>query len=183
MEFPLPQGRVRSWRIDDATALAEVANNRNVWLKMRNVFPHPYTIEHAESYLGQAVGRAPETSFCIEVDGQVGGGIGLHFATDVHCHTVEIGYWLGEPFWRRGIMPHAVRKIVAYGFAALPIERVEAYVFGNNPASARVLEKCGFSFEGRMRRHVFKDGEFLDSLIYAMLRNEAAPPEGPSAAG
>jgi RimJ/RimL family protein N-acetyltransferase len=181
MHFPLPQGCLRSWRIEDAAGLAEAANNRNIWLKLRDVFPHPYTIENAEAYLGRTVGREPETSFCIEIDGRVGGGIGLDFAADVHRHTVEIGYWIAEPFWGRGTMSHAVRAIVGYGFEALPIERVEAYVFANNPASARVLEKCGFSFKGRMRRNVFKDGQFVDALIYSILRDEAARSRGDSA--
>jgi RimJ/RimL family protein N-acetyltransferase len=173
MEFPLSHGRLRSWRIDDAADLATAANHRNVWLTLRDIFPHPYTVEHAEAYLRRTVGAEPELSFCIELDGQAAGGIGLDYATDVHRHTVELGYWIAPPFWGRGVMSEAVRAIVAYGFASQPIERVEAYVFANNPASGRVLEKGGFGFEGRLRRNVFKDGEFLDSLVYSILREEA----------
>ena len=172
MEFKLPHGSLRSWRMEDAAPLAEVANNRNVWLKLRDIFAHPYTLADAEAYLGRTVGATPELSFCIELDGRVAGGIGLHFAHDVHRLTVELGYWLGEPFWGGGIMSHAVCAMVGYGFQTLPIERIEAYVYANNPASLRVLEKCGFSFEGRLRRNVFKDGQLLDSLVYSRLRGE-----------
>jgi RimJ/RimL family protein N-acetyltransferase len=181
MEFPLPQGSLRSWRLEDAAGLAEVANNRNVWLTLRDIFPHPYHLADAETYLGRTVGSEPELSFCLELDGRPAGGIGFHFAGDVHHLTVELGYWLAEPFWGRGIMSHAVRAMVGYGFDALPIERIEAYVFANNPASARVLEKCGFSFEGRLRRNVIKDGQVLDSLVYSILRDDAATSTNQSA--
>jgi RimJ/RimL family protein N-acetyltransferase len=89
---------------------------------------------------------------------------------DVHRFTAEIGYWVGEPFWGRGIATVAVERATAYGFAALSLERIEAPVFDGNLASARVLEKAGYSFEGRLRRSVFKDGRLLDSYLYARVR-------------
>jgi RimJ/RimL family protein N-acetyltransferase len=85
--------------------------------------------------------------------------------------TAELGYWLGEAYWRRGITTAAVRAVVQHGFDMLPLHRVEAYVYATNPASARVLEKAGFAFEGRLRRSVVKAGQVLDSLLYARLRD------------
>lgn len=175
MRISLTVGVLRSWRIDDAAALVEAANNRNVSMNLRDMFPHPYTRADAEGYLAvAAVGEQAERRFCIEVDGRAVGGIGLHPQADVNRLTAELGYWLAEPFWGRGIMSGAVPAMVAHGFKTLPLERIEAFVFANNPASARVLEKCGFTLEGRMRRNVIKDGQVLDSLVYSILREEIA---------
>jgi RimJ/RimL family protein N-acetyltransferase len=105
--------------------------------------------------------------FCIEIDGAAVGGIGVHPGEDVHRHTATAGYWLGEEFWGRGIMTEVVTAVTDFCFENFPLRRISAEVFANNPASARVLEKAGFSFEGRLRNHVLKDGELLDSLLYA----------------
>ncbi len=173
MQLPLPLGALRPWRMDDAADLIAAANNRNVSVMLRDWFPYPYTPADADAYLARAIGdEEASVRFCIEVDGRAVGGIGLHPQKDVNRLTAELGYWLAERFWGRGIMSAAVRAIVAHGFATLPLERIEAYVFANNPASARVLEKCGFTFEGRLRRNVIKDGELLDSLVYSILRGE-----------
>ena len=156
--------------MDDASALVQAANNRNVSVMLRDMFPHPYTRDDAEGYLAAAIsGESEAIRFCIEVDCSAAGGIGLHPQSDINRLTFELGYWLAEPYWGRGIMSAAVRATVAHGFETLPLERIEAYVFANNPASARVLEKCGFSFEGRLRRNVIKNGEVLDSLMFAKL--------------
>lgn len=180
MRIALARCVVRSWRFEDASALAEAANNRNVWLTLRDIMPHPYTRADAESYLKSAVGREPELSFCIEVEEQLAGGIGLHEGSDVNRCTAELGYWIAEPFWGRGIMTAAVETVVRHSFECLPLHRIEAYVFANNPASARVLEKAGFEFEGRMRKNVIKDGQVLDSLVYARLRDDQlTAPTGP----
>ena len=164
---------LRTWRIEDAPELAAAANNRNVWLRLRDRMPHPYSLADAETYVRNRSEQENEIMLCIEVDGHVAGGIGLHPGADVARIGAELGYWLAEPLWGRGIMSEAVQAIVHRGFATMPIERVEAYVFANNPASVRVLEKCGFQFEGRLRRSVIKDGQVLDSLLYAKLRGDA----------
>lgn len=172
MQLALPTGVLRSWRDDDAPALAEHANNLNVWRTLRDHMPHPYALADAEEYLRKLKHQQPELSLCIDIDGRAVGGIGLHPGEDVHRLTAELGYWLAEPFWGRGIMPAAVNAIVAHGFAVLPLVRIEAYVFVNNPASARVLEKSGFTFEGRLARNVIKEGRILDSLVYSRLRDD-----------
>ncbi len=104
---------------------------------------------------------------CIEIEGQAAGGIGLHPGEDVHRRTAELGYWLAEPYWGHGIRPKRCARSLLTGFETLPLDRIYASAYANNPASVRVLEKAGFQFEGRMRRNVIKDGVVLDSLLYA----------------
>src|SRR5512132_1031944 len=103
----------------------------------------------------------------IEIEGTAGGGIGVHPGHDVYRHTATVGYWLGEQFWGRGIMTEAVTAVTYFCFDYFPLRRISAEVFANNPASARVLEKAGFTFEGRLKNNVMKDGQVLDSLLYA----------------
>ena len=141
---------------------------------------HPYTLADAEAYLLERVVEPMRMMFCIDVGGEAIGGIGLHPGDDINRLTAELGYWIAEPFWGRGIATAAVRAIVPYGFEQQPLERIEAYAFANNPASARVLEKGGFIYEGRLRRNVIKEGEILDSLLYARLRGDAPGPSAPS---
>ena len=169
MEVRLKHCTVRSWRLDDAESLAKHANNPRVARTLRDRFPHPYTIEIAKAWLPVASSRDPVTDFAIEVDGNAVGGIGLSVGTDVSSRSAEIGYWLSEDYWGKGIMTEAVGAAADIGFATLPICRIYAHTFSNNPASGRVLEKSGFSLEGRLRKSVFKNGEFLDQLVYARI--------------
>jgi RimJ/RimL family protein N-acetyltransferase len=106
-------------------------------------------------------------SWAIVVDDAAVGGIALEPMTDVHAGTARIGYWLGEPFWGRGIMTTAVGEVSARAFSPLGYRRIETPVFASNIASMRVLEKCGYLREGVMRNSVFKDGELIDSMLYA----------------
>lgn len=163
---------VRSFTLDDAEAIVKYANNRHVWINLRDSFPHPYTIHDAKKWLKSVKKQSPETSWAIASSTEVIGGIGIHVQPDVFRQTVEIGYWLGEPFWRKGIATAAVRAVVEYAFANFNIQRVQAGVFEWNPASARVLEKSGFRLEARMRKTVVKDGHIIDQLLYVILREE-----------
>jgi ribosomal-protein-alanine N-acetyltransferase len=117
--------------------------------------------------LQKKITEQPATNFCIEIDGAAVGGIGIHVGQDVHRHTATLGYWLGEKFWGRGIVTEAVAALSDFWFENFPLRRISAEVFANNPASARVLEKAGFVFEGRLKNNVVKDGKLLDSLLYA----------------
>ena len=172
VQIELPECTIRSWQWEDAPSLAASANNRNVWLTLRDRMPHPYALADAHNYLRARLAEPTQPVFCIDRAGEAIGGIGLHLGSDVMRLTAELGYWLAEPFWGCGIMTAAVRAVVRYGFESQPIERVEAYVFSNNPASVRVVEKAQFSFEGRLRRSVIKDGQILDSLLFARLRGD-----------
>jgi len=166
-EIRLERCTIREWRMDDAPSLAKHANNRRVWLGLRDAFPHPYTIEDANRFLQGSVAGAPRKNFCIEIDGVAVGGIGLRPGEDVHRHTAEFGYWLAEEFWGKGIMTEVVPAFVDYCFKEFSLNRIYAEPFSNNPASARVLEKAGFVLEGRLRKNVVNDGKVVDSLLYA----------------
>ncbi len=167
MELKVKRCKIRDWRLDDAESLAKHANNRRVWLMLRDAFPHPYTIEDAHRFLQGSVAGAPRKNFCIEIGGAAVGGIGLRPGEDVHRHTAEFGYWLAEEFWGQGIMSEVVPAFVNYCFEEFCLKRIFAEPFANNPASTRVLEKAGFVLEGRLRKNVIKDGKILDSLLYA----------------
>ena len=148
-------------------SLAKHANNRKIWLGMRDLFPHPYTLDHANEFLGRATSKQPPTNFCIEINGAAVGGIGVQLGEDVNRHTAGLGYWLGEDFWGHGVMTEVVPFVTDYCFQNFPLQRIQAEAYANNPASIRVLEKAGFVLEGRLRKNVIKDGQVLDSLLYA----------------
>jgi RimJ/RimL family protein N-acetyltransferase len=160
---------LRQFRDDDLASLVRHANNRKVWLGVRDRFPHPYTEESGRTWIATASKEDPPTSLAIEVDGAAAGGIGLIPGGDVNRHTAELGYWLGEACWNRGIATAAVRAFIPYARETFRAERLFAEVFSNNLASMRVLEKCGFAREGVLRRHCKKDGEYLDQVVYGLL--------------
>ncbi len=162
--------RIRSWRPDDATSLARHANNRKIWLNVRDHFPHPYTLAHAETWIGREREAMPETQFALEVDGEAAGGVGVFLQQDVARRSAELGYWLGEAHWGRGIMTDVVRRFTVQAFETYDLLRIYALVFEWNPGSCRVLERSGFVLEGRLRQAVVKDGRVLDQFLYAALR-------------
>jgi [ribosomal protein S5]-alanine N-acetyltransferase len=158
---------VRDWQPTDAPAIVRYADNRRVWINLRDRFPHPYALADAEEFLAFACNRQTRTDFAIEVAGEAVGGVGLTLHDDVERVTAEIGYWLGEPYWGRGIMPAVVRAVTRHALTELGLVRVYAIPFAWNAASARVLEKAGYVLEGRMRRSAIKDGRIIDQLLYA----------------
>lgn len=159
--------QIRSFRPDDAPALARYINNRKIWLNLRDAFPHPYRLNDAVAWIRMAGRQYPEVSFAIASPDEVIGGIGLGLQTDVNYRSSEIGYWLGEPFWGRGIATAALCALTDYAFAHYDLIRLFAYVFEWNPASLRVLEKAGYAYEGRLRKSATKDGQTVDQLLYA----------------
>jgi [ribosomal protein S5]-alanine N-acetyltransferase len=158
---------LRAWQDADRPSLVRFANNRNVWRNLKDRFPHPYTERDADAWLALARMSPGRLNWAIEVDGLAVGGVGLEPMADVHLRTAHIGYWLGEPYWGRGIMSDAVQAVARLALGELGFVRLEAPVFAWNPASMRVLEKCGFAREGVMRKSVVKDGELIDSVLYA----------------
>jgi len=170
VELKLERSTLRPFRRDDEPSLVRYADNRNVSRNMRDRFPYPYTAADAREWTDRVSGQSPVANFAIVVDGAVVGGIGLEPGTDVFRRSAEIGYWLGEPFWGRGIATEAVRAVTGYAFATFDVCRLEAGVFEWNPASARVLEKAGYALEGRARLGITKDGRTGDRLLYALVR-------------
>jgi len=173
MHLKLPSALIRSWCPSDAVALQRYANNRNIWLNLRDAFPCPYTMQDARAFLSRVAQEKPETTFAIANSAEAIGGIGLQLGIDVHRKMAELGYWLGEPFWGQGIMSEAVAAFTRRAFEMFDLQRIYAEPFSTNPASARILEKAGFVCEGRMRATVFKDGKILDSFLYARVRDHA----------
>lgn len=161
---------VRDWRASDKASLVRAANNRNVWRNLTHRFPHPYTDADADSWFALVGNKTPSTHWAIEVEGAAVGGIGVELGEGVHAKSGHFGYWLGEPCWGRGIMTTAVRATSAYLLANFDVARLEAPVFEWNPASMRVLEKCGFVREGVLRRSVLKDGQLIDAVLFARIR-------------
>lgn len=170
MPLRLTKCLVRPWRLEDAASLTKHANNRNVWLRLRDKFPHPYTIADANKFLEKATTAKPITAFCLEIENEVAGGIGVRLGEDVHRHVAEVGYWLGEPFWGQGIMSEVLPAFTQFCWDNFQLRRIQAETYANNPASARVLEKSGFLCEGRLRNNVCKDGKVIDSILYAVIR-------------
>ena len=171
MEFILTSCTVRSWEWRDRDSLVRHANNRNVWINLRDRFPHPYTKDDARRWLDIVVGSKPETNFAIAVEDEAVGGVGYTIDTDVNHRSAEIGYWLGEEFWGRGIATEALIAVTEHAFSTYDLCRLYAHVFDWNPASARVLEKAGYEFEGRLRKSVTKAGQTIDQLMYAIVRD------------
>ena len=171
MYVELTVASVRSWKWSDVEAIVRHANNRNVWINLRDRFPYPYTASDARRWLESVVGFQPETNFAIAVGDEAVGGIGFSIQYDVARRSAEIGYWLGEEVWGRGIATDALLAVTDYAFANFDLCRLYANVFAWNPASARVLEKAGYSFEGRLIRSVTKDGQTIDQLMYAIIRD------------
>lgn len=161
---------VRSYRPADAASLAKHGNNRRIWENLRDRFPHPYTATQAAEYIERILAGADETGFAIEVDGEAVGGISLHPGTDIERIGAELGYWLGEALWNRGITTSAIRLVTDYAFNKKRLERVFAVPFATNVASCRALEKAGYEREGTMRRSAIKDGRIVDQLLYARVR-------------
>jgi len=170
IELPLPRYALRPWTWNDKDALIRHADNRNVSRALFDRFPFPYTTEAAERWLAIATSEGSDLHLAITCEDEAVGGISAMRGSANARFCAEIGYWIGESHWGRGVMTTTVRAFCEALFAHTDIERIEAGAFVTNPASHRVLEKSGFTREGLLRRKYFKDGEFIDDAVYALLR-------------
>jgi RimJ/RimL family protein N-acetyltransferase len=159
---------LRSFNELDQEQLTLLANNSDIAKHMMNVFPHPYTLEDAKKFITMAMSHSPRRISAIEVDGILAGAIGIHPKEDVDCKNAELGYWLGEPFWNKGITSEAIALAIRYAFSTFEINRIYARTFGNNKASQKVLVKNGFVLEAKFEKTIFKLGAYEDDLIYAI---------------
>src|SRR5690606_6262195 len=162
--------RVRDWRRSDRGSLVRCADNRNVWRNLGHRFPHPYTPADADAWLAYVRGTPGCAQWAIEVDGLAVGGIGIEPGEGIFAKCARFGYWLGEPWWGRGIATAAASATADYVLERFDLVRLEAAVFEWNPASMRVLEKAGFEREAVLKRSVWKDGRIIDAVLYARLR-------------
>jgi RimJ/RimL family protein N-acetyltransferase len=168
----LAQGSIllRSYYDNDKDRLAELCNNKKIWDNLRDFIPYPYTILDAERFIDICHNEKPQTTFAIEYNGELIGSIGLILQTDVYKLTAEIGYWIGEPYWRKGITTKAVGMIVDYGFKELGLLRIFTGVFDFNKASQRVLEKSGFKLEGIFEKSILKNGIICNEYRYGKVK-------------
>jgi ribosomal-protein-alanine N-acetyltransferase len=162
--------RVRDWRRDDLDSLLRYANNEKIAANLRDQFPHPYTRREGIEYLNYVRAMDVPTSFAVEFGGEAVGGIGFKRGSDIARLSMEMGYWLGEPFWGRGLTTRGVTAASDWAFDNYKVVRIFAMAFAQNLASIRVLEKSGFECEGTMRRSAIKNGVILDQLLYAKVR-------------
>ncbi|MBQ9720883.1 MAG: GNAT family N-acetyltransferase [Oscillospiraceae bacterium] len=165
---------LRKWDILDAGLLARYANNEKIARNLRDAFPYPYTLADAEAFIDGCLAANESAALCyaVELDGQAAGSIGLFRGSDIYRRNAEIGYWLAEEYWGRGVMTGAVRQLCAEGFRTWNIARIYAEPFADNLGSRRVLEKAGFALEGTMRRGAYKNGAYRDWCMYALLRED-----------
>lgn len=170
MEISLSKCLLRPWQSGDEDSLVRYANNRNIWINLRDLFPHPYTRQDAGFWVRYAQISQIEKNFAVVVGSEAVGSISLKPQSDIYHRSAEIGFWLGEEHWGKGIMTEAVLSVCEFGFSTLDLIRIYAHVLEWNSASMRVLEKCGFTQEGRMRKAAVKDGRVSDVFVYAQVR-------------
>ncbi|MEO7432221.1 MAG: GNAT family N-acetyltransferase [Dokdonella sp.] len=171
LELDCGIARLRPWRPDDLDSLVEHASNANVSRGLADRFPYPYTGSDGRAWLARAVNES-DRSWAVEIDGAAVGGVSLHPGKDERRYSAELGYWLGQMLWGRGIMTSVVACFADHAMADFQLHRLFASVYSSNPASARVLEKAGFEREGVQRSAIVKRGELLDLQVYARVRTQ-----------
>ena len=160
------------WDKNDIPALVKYANNIKVWNTLRDLFPHPYSKKDAEEWIMLNELTHPANNFAIRVDGKMVGGAGIIIKDDIYRKNAEIGYWLGEPFWGKGIATVVVAQLTSYAFANFDVIRIYAEVFSNNPVSMKVLEKNGYKQESIHRKAIFKNNQFLDAHLWVKFKGD-----------
>lgn len=156
---------------EDAEQLAKVANNKEVARFLRAAFPHPYTLQDAREYISYVESSKDDVILGIFVENKACGCICARFRSDVYAKSCELGYWLAQEHWGKGIMTSAVKAFCEFMFENYDINRIDAEIFAENAASKRVLEKAGFELEGVHKKKVYKYGEFADELTYALVKD------------
>ena len=172
MKIELGEFCIRSYKLSDKEALINYANNYNISRLLRDQFPYPYTDTDAEKWIMHACNQYPETNFVIANNKEMFGAIGINFQDDVNRFSAEIGYWIGEPFWGKGIATIALKAFTEYSFKKFELNRIYANVFEGNAASEKVLIKAGYTKEAILKKAVYKEGKFLDQYIYAVLKED-----------
>lgn len=163
---------LRKWQQSDAAALAAMLNNRKILNNLRDGLPYPYTRRDAEDYIASMLSADENETFAyaITAEGKVIGSIAAFRQGNIHRQTAEMGYYLAEEYWGRGIMSDAIRQLCGIVFASSDILRIFAEPFSYNIGSRRALEKAGFRQEGVMRNHAVKNGRVQDMVLYSLTR-------------
>lgn len=157
---------LRPFEPADAASITPLLNDRDVWLNLSDRIPHPYLLEHAEAFIRRVSAAETPTQFAIVVDGRAVGGIGIIPGTGISRVSAEMGYWLGKPYWRRGIMGAALTAMTRHVAEHFDFTRIFALCFSHNSGSIRSLEKAGYVREGFMKQSTIKDGVIQDEYLY-----------------
>lgn len=178
LPLELPGYSIRDYTEDDVEDLCRLASSDQVWRQLGGAFPHPYTRADAWAWLDRLAHQDPTTHFAIAGPDGFCGGIGLLLHADpCRAHDAELGFWLGRPYWHRGLATAAVRAFTAWARAAFGLHRLSAQVLASNPASSRVLQKCGYRHEGTLRGAFRRDGRDHDLLLYGHLPGDGLTPK------
>ncbi|MCM1175980.1 MAG: GNAT family N-acetyltransferase [Blautia sp.] len=166
--------KIRKWKLSDAVDLAAAISNKKVQNNLRDGLPYPYTEQDGESYISDMLSANEDETFAfaITADNKVIGSIGVFRQENIHRQTAELGYYISEEYWGKGIMTEAVKQICEYVFSKSDIIRIYAEPFAYNIASCRVLEKAGFEYEGTLRNNAVKNGKVIDMKMYSLLKAE-----------
>ena len=169
---------LRKWRLPDAKDLAAALNNEKILNNLRDGLPFPYTQQDAHDYIAAMLSSDEDSTFsyAITIDDRAVGSIGAFRQGNIHRQTVELGYYLAEEYWGRGIMTDAIRQLCGIIFETTDILRIYAEPFAYNTGSRQALEKAGFTFEGMMKNNAVKNGKVLDMALYSLTRNTEAYP-------
>lgn len=164
---------LRPWAIRDVRQLAAIADNKKISDNLRDGLPFPYSVKDAREWLNAILPENyPPRFFAITVDKQLIGSIGLVTKTDIYRKNIELGYFLAEKHWGKGIATKAIKAATSYAFSDFDVIRVYAETFSDNPGSRKALEKAGFSLEATIRRNIIKNGIIKDSCIYSVLKED-----------
>lgn len=158
---------LRPWNLDDINSLVKHGNNKKIADNLTNHFPHPYTYDDAVKFIEMVSSAKPINVFAIEYKNEAIGAIGIFPQQDIYCRNAEMGYWISEDYWGKGIITYAISKMIVYAFDTFEINRIYARPFGPNLGSQKVLEKNGFELNARIKNSFYKNGEYLDELIYS----------------
>ena len=166
--------KIREWKLSDAKDLAAALSNRKIQDHLRDGLPYPYMEQDGVDYISHVLSadRNETFAFAITIDGKVIGSISAFRQGNIHRQTAELGYYIAEEYWGRGIMTEAVKQICGYVFDKSDILRIYAEPFAYNIASCRVLEKAGFQYEGTLRSNAVKNGKIIDMKMYSLLKTE-----------
>jgi ribosomal-protein-alanine N-acetyltransferase len=166
--------KIRKWKLSDAKDLASVISNKKIQDNLRDGLPYPYTEQDATDYISAMLSEDENETFAfaITTDNKAIGSIGAFRQKNIHKHTAEIGYYIAEEYWGKGLMTEAVKQICSYIFDKSNIVRIYAEPFSYNKASCRVLEKAGFLYEGTLRSNAIKNGKTIDMLMYSRLKTD-----------
>ncbi|WP_293786173.1 GNAT family protein [uncultured Pedobacter sp.] len=166
------QLNLRAFQSTDVNDLVKHANNYNISKNLTNKFPFPYEKKDGEAFIQLASSHDPLQIKAIVLNNEVIGSIGVHQLADIYCKSAEMGYWIGEEHWGKGIVTLVIKEMLHYGFETFEIERIFARTSHTNLVSQRVLQKSGFVFEAELKGTIFKNGEYFDELIFGFRKNQ-----------